>query len=352
MKRGLAASIVVLFAAATLAADSPPLAIAPFDAPQARVHQDAWAKHLGQPLRATNSLGMTLILIPPGEFMMGGSRESLVETAAWADTKRQLPAGIERRRIESDEQPPHRVRITQPFRIGATEVTIGQFRRFVVATQYVTETERFGGGNSGKTDETVVEKKSALWNTPGYKVTDDSPVTQITWNDMVAFCNWLSAQEKLAPSYRLDDRQAFQLIPGTNGYRLPTEAEWEYSCRAGTTTQFWFGNDRQLLADYAWYEDSADHVGAQAVGTKPANPFGLHDMCGNVWERCQDWHDAKWYARSPIDDPAGPESGGTKVVRGGGWHYFDLHCRSAYRNHYKLVSRTGNTGFRIVRAIK
>ena len=92
-------------------------------------------------------------------------------------------------------------------------------------------------------------------------------------------------------------------------------------------------------------------VGAQPVGKKPPNPFGLYDMSGNVWERCQDWHDAKWYARSPIDDPEGPDNGGTKVVRGGGWHYFDLHGRSAYRNHYKLVSRTSNTGFRIVRGL-
>lgn len=345
------AIMTILVATTAFAADAPPLAVAPFDAPQARAHQETWAKHLGQPLQATNTLGMTLVLIPPGEFQMGGAPELLVETAAWADTKRQSPAGLERNRIENDEQPQHRVRLTKPFRIGATEVTVGQFRRFVAATQYVTETERFGGGNSGKTDETAVEKKSALWNSPGYQITDDSPVTQMTWNDMAAFCNWLSEQEKLAKCYRLDDRQMYQLIAGTDGYRLPTEAQWEFCCRAGTTTQFWFGNDRKQLADYAWFEDNADQVGAQPVGQKPANPFGLFDMSGNVWERCQDWHDAKWYARSPIDDPAGPDGGGTKVVRGGGWHYFDLHGRSAYRNHYKLVSRTGNTGFRVVRGL-
>jgi len=331
-----------------LGADAPLRAIAPFDAPQARVHQEAWAKHVGQTVQVTNSIGMSLVLIPPGEFLMGGSPDLLVETAAWADTKRQLPKGAERTRIETDEQPQHRVRLTKLFRIGATEVTIEQYRRFLAATKYVTEVERFGGGNSGKIDEADANKKNIVWHTPGYKVTDDTPVTQITWNDMVAFCNWLGEHEQRPLCYRRDEQGAFQSVAGANGYRLPTEAEWEYCCRAGTVTQYWFGNDRTQLANYAWFEENADHLGAQPVSKKPANPFGLHDMLGNVWERTQDWHDAKWYARSPVDDPQGPTSGGTKVVRGGAWHYFDLHCRSAYRNHYKLVSRTGNTGFRIV----
>jgi len=195
------------------AADAPPPALAPFDAQQARAHQEAWSKHVAQPIGVTNSLGISLVLIPPGEFMMGGSTELLAETAAWADTKRQSPPGAERTRIENDEQPSHRVRLTKPFRLGATEVTIGQYRRFVEATRYVTETERFGGGNSGKVDETAREKKQAIWQTPGYRVTDDSPVTQLTWNDMVALCNWLSEHEKRTACYRLDDRKAISLSP-------------------------------------------------------------------------------------------------------------------------------------------
>ena len=302
-----------------------------------------------QPMTVTNSIGMSLILIPPGEFLMGGSPDLLAESAAWADTKRQSPPGTERNRIENEEQPQHRVRITKPLRVGTTEVTIGQFRRFIGASRYVTETERFGGGNSGKTDEAAPDKRQKLWNAPGYQVTDESPVTQITWNDMIMFCNWLSQRENLEVCYRLDAHRSYQLVGSSSGYRLLTEAEWECSCRAGTNTQYWFGNERQQLTNFAWYEDNADSIGAQPVGKKPANPFGLYDMTGNVWERCQDWHDAKWYARSPVEDPQGPETGATKVVRGGAWHYFDLHCRSAYRNHYRLISRTGNTGFRIAR---
>jgi len=336
---------------------APPPAVAPFDARQARAHQEAWSRHLDEPIVAQNSVGMSLVLIPPGEFLMGGSTELLAATATWADTKRQNPPGTERARIETDEQPPHRVRLTKPLRIGATETTIGQYRRFVEASGYVTETERFGGGNSSKTAETAPEKKAAVWHRPGYRTTDDSPVTQLTWNDMVAFCNWLSEQEKRKPCYRLDEKKAYQLVADsgtttdTAGYRLPTEAEWECACRAGTTTQYWFGDDRTKLAAHAWFEDNADHTGAQPVATKPANPFGLYDTSGNVWERCQDWHDAKWYTRSPTDDPQGPPTGTNKVVRGGAWHYFDLHCRSAYRNNYKLTGRTANTGFRVVRGM-
>lgn len=342
---------LLLAADAPSPATAPPAATAPFDAAQARGHQEAWGKHLAQPVVAENSVGMSLVLIPPGEFLMGGSTELLAETGAWADTKRQSSPGTERKRIETEEQPRHRVRLTKPLRISATETTIGQYRRFVEATRYVTETERFGGGNSGKTDETAPEKKKALWHAPGTKITDDCPVAQITWNDMVAFCNWLSERENRTACYRLDDKKAYRLVAGADGYRLPTEAEWEYCCRAGTTTQYWFGDDRRQLVNHAWYEDNADHLGAQPVGKKPANAFGLHDMAGNVWERCQDWHDAAWYARSPTDDPQGPTTGGSKIARGGAWHYFDLHCRSAYRNNYKLVGRTSNIGFRVVRGL-
>lgn len=332
-------------------AAAPPPAVAPFDARQARAHQEAWSTHVGEPVAVKNSVGMSLVLVPPGEFEMGGSTELLSVTAAWADTKRQTVPGTERARIETDEQPLHRVRLTKPFRIGATEVTVGQYRSFIEATRYVTETERFGGGNSNKTAETVPEKKAAVWHRPGYRVTDQSPATQLTWNDMVAYCNWLSEQEKRSLCYRIDDTKAYQLVAEAAGYRLPTEAEWEYCCRAGTTTQYWFGDDRARLADHAWFEDNADHLGARPVATKPANPFGLYDMSGNVWERCQDWHDSKWYTRSPAIDPQGPETGSTKIVRGGAWHYFDLHCRSAYRNSYKLTGRTANTGFRVVRGM-
>ncbi len=123
--------------------------------------------------------------------------------------------------------------------------------------------------------------KKMTWRTPGYAVTDDSPVTQVTWNDAVQFCNWLSDQEKLKPCYRQDAKDGWILLASGTGYRLPTEAEWEYACRAGTTTQFSFGDDPAMLDIYGWFNKNASGS-ARAVGLKVANAFGLFDMHGNV----------------------------------------------------------------------
>ena len=331
------------------ASAAPPAAIAPFSSPQAHAHQVAWARYLDTEVVTQNALGIRLLLIPPGEFQMGCPPEQLDETLRWGDRVRQTVPGTERRRITTEECPQHRVVLRQPFLIGMTEVTIGWYKKFVTATSYVTETERFGGGNSASETETDARKTHAIWRSPGYAVTDDSPVTQITWNDAVCFCNWLSEQDSLPPAYRHDPAGAWALTPTSKGYRLPTEAEWEFACRAGTTTHYSFGDDPALLGQYAWYDRNADHLGAGAVASKKPNPFGLHDMHGNVWERCHDWFDAQWYANSPTNDPVGPATGGRRMVRGGAWHYFDLHCRSAYRNNYSPIGRTGNTGFRIAR---
>ena len=294
---------------------------------------------------------MDLVLVPPGEFLMGCSPEMLEATLTWADRVRQLAPGTERRRIQDEERPQHRVVITRPFELGRTEVTIGQYRRFVEQTGYVSETEKFGGGNSALTDEKDSRKKTAVWKTPGYQVTDNSPVTQITWNDCVVFCNWLSGEENLPASYTVQVDATYKLVPSGVGYRLPTEAEWEFACRAGATGQYSFGNDAAQLPEYAWFDKNADHVGAGKVASKLPNAFGLFDMHGNAWERCQDWFAADWYSRSPLADPAGPIEGARRIARGGAWHYFDLHCRCSYRNNSSPIGRTGNIGFRVARTI-
>lgn len=325
----------------------PPAAKAPFDAAQTRRHQTDWAEYLGTKVEAENALGMRLVLIPPGAFQMGCPDAYLESTLQWADRVRQSSPGTERRRVMNEERPQHLVVLTKPYWLGKTEITIGQYKRFVDATGYVTETERFGGGNSAIENESAAQKRTAIWNAPGYTVTVQSPVTQITWNDTVRFCNWLSELEGLPAAYRNDAKGNWVLHAEVAGYRLPTEAEWEYACRAGTTTQFSFGDDLTLLDRYAWYDKNADQLGAGAVGSKLPNPFGLFDMHGNVWERCHDWFDPAGYAPGAQRDPLGPAEGERRVVRGGAWHYFDLHCRSSYRNHYSPIGRTGNSGFRI-----
>lgn len=331
-------------------ADSrPPPATAPFDSAKARAYQASWARHLGTEVITENSQRLKLVLIPPGEFLMGCPPDRFEETLQWADRVRQNPPGAERRRIADEECPQHRVVLTRPFLMGLTEVTIGQYKQFVASTGYVTEAETFGGGNSASNQETAPQKRAAVWNAPGYAVTDDSPVTQVTWNDAIRYCNWLSKQERLPTAYDQDSKENWILNPTAAGYRLPTEAEWEYACRAGTTTQYSFGDDPAQLKKYAWYDQNADHIGAGAVGSKLPNPFGLYDMHGNAWEYCQDGFDANWYKQSPLKDPVGPAAGGRRMVRGGAWHYFDLHCRSSYRNNYSPIGRTANTGFRVVR---
>lgn len=346
-----AALFVWLSGLAATAFAAPPPAIAPFDAQTARSHQRAWAEHLGIDVEVRNAWNMTLVLIPPGEFFMGSSAEQVQRALQQLEAApRQAPGEAER--IRNEEQPQHRVVLSHPIRIGRTEVTIGQYRAFVAAANYVTETERFGGGNSSKTEEANLAKRPLNWRSPGYPVSNETPVSQLTWNDMVAFCNALSDWEHRERCYRPNERGTWIPVPDTDGYRLPTEAEWEFASRAGTSAQYSFGDEAVRLDDFAWFNRTAEkgpEFGARPVATKRPNAFELYDMHGNVWERCQDFHDPAWYGKSPIHDPQGPAVGGNRIVRGGGWHYFDLHCRSAYRNNYSPFARTGNTGFRVVR---
>ena len=302
----------------------PPLAVAPFTAPQAAGHQDAWSRYLGKPVEKTNSIGMKLVLIPPGEFMMG-SPEAEEGRFDW-------------------EGPQHRVRITKPFYLGAHEVTVGQFRRFVSDAGYKTDAEKDGKGGFGVTaDGNWEQKPEYTWRNPGFPQTDEHPVVNVSWNDAVAFCEWLSGKEG-------------------REYRLPTEAEWEYACRAGTTTRYYHGNEEEGLAQVGnvadaeakkkfpgWTTISASdgYVYTAPVGKFRANGFGLYDMHGNVWEWCSDWYDAKYYANSPVDNPKGPASGSYRVVRGGSWRDSPRLCRSASRLGGSPVRRCYDLGFRV-----
>ena len=180
---------------------------------------------------------------------------------------------------------------------------------------------------------------------PGFAQTDDHPVVNVTWNDAVAFCQWLGRKEGKT-------------------YRLPTEAQWEYACRAGTATRYSSGDDPKLLARVANIQDAAGrdqfpHVQeifipkngkfTLPVGTLAPNKFGLYDMHGNVWQWCSDWYGKDYYAKSPLDDPTGPETGIRRVRRGGGWNSFPLYVRASFRNWNVPESRCVNLGFRVLR---
>ncbi|HUY89786.1 MAG TPA: SUMF1/EgtB/PvdO family nonheme iron enzyme [Pirellulales bacterium] len=326
----------------------PPRAIAPFDAKQARAHQEAWADYLKTPVAQTNSLGMSLVLIPPGEFTMGSTPEQIAAAKQFAEQAEGAADKWTLERLDA-EAPAHRVKLRRPFLLGATEVTIGQYRRFVEAANYVTETERFGGGSSTSRQEQDPQKKSLTWQSLSYPANDDSAVGQITWNDAVAFCNWLSDLEKKRRGYN-------EVLPGFwdldregDGYRLPTEAEWEYACRAGTATQYSFGDDASMFGEYGWSEKTRPITFPVAVGSKKPNSFGLYDMHGNSDEWCNDWYSPDYYASSPPDDPTGPASGDARIRRGGGWNNPLVRNGSAFRGSYAPFWRFGGLGFRVVR---
>jgi formylglycine-generating enzyme len=297
----------------------------------------------------TNSIGMTLVLIPAGEFMMG-SGESVEKILATFPNYDRKPEFF------NDEFPQHRVRITRPFYCGVHEVTNAEFRQFVDATGYKTQAEReevhplgSGGWGFNQTEQRFEGRNMKYnWRNPGFEIRDDGPVVNVTWNDAVAFCRWLSNKEGRT-------------------YRLPTEAEWEYAARGGTKTRYWAGDDPNSLARIANTADAAffhaypryyprektlsandGQVFPAPVGSYPANLFGLCDVHGNVWEWTNDWWAEDYYAHSPVDDPPGPVAGDKKVRRGGAWHSAPLFARISFRNYNKVESRYPNLGFRIV----
>jgi formylglycine-generating enzyme required for sulfatase activity len=154
-----------------------------------------------------------------------------------------------------------------------------------------------------------------------------NPVEQIRWSDAVRFCNARSQAEGLQPCY---DLTTWKCNFDADGYRLPTEAEWEYVCRAGTKTPWFFGSDDSTAGEYAWLDkNSGGHP--HPVGEKRANPWGLYDICGNVWEWCNDFYGVDYYSASTRENPRGPEKGKTKVLRGGAWRFSADNLKCGYR---------------------
>ena len=241
---------------------------------ESRVRRDDTARNLGVPIEMINSLEMKFSFIPAGEFLMG-SPES--------DTKK-----------DAEGKPQHRVRITKPFYLGQTAVTQWQWKAVMNIRHWDLEGSMSRAGNN-------------------------YPVMNVSWDDATEFCRKLSAKEGKI-------------------YRLPTEAEWEYACRAGTKTKFHFGDDDSRYHDYDLYLIDESPYEVYVVGSKRANPWDLYDMHGNVWEWCSDWYGA--YGESPATDPTGPVEGDDRVFRGGG--------RSATRKWNKPVLRRNHLGFRVV----
>ncbi|MEM0914907.1 MAG: SUMF1/EgtB/PvdO family nonheme iron enzyme [Planctomycetota bacterium] len=265
----------------------PPIAKSPFNAAEAQRLQEATAEYLGVPANGPNSIGMELVLIPAGEFTMGS------------------PAS-EAKRYDDERQ--HRVRLSKPFAMGVTEVTQAQWRAVMGTT--LQEQEPFPT-RSGEGDA--------------------YPMYHVHYEEALDFCRRLSQKEG-------------------KRYRLPTEAEWEYACRAGTTTVYHGGNELADLKRMGWasYDgDPGSAGGTKPVGSFQANAWGLYDMHGNVMEWCSDWY-ASTYPNGVVTNPSGPAGGERRVLRGGSWYWLPSSSRSAKRNGDFDGARRHNIGFRVV----
>jgi hypothetical protein len=232
----------------------------------------------------TNSIGMKLALIPKGTFMMGSPESE---------------EGYSEREVQ------HEVTLTKDFYLGVMEVTQAQYQKVMGENPSWFQGERVLGDSSSR------------------------PVEQVSWEDAVEFCKRISDLPEEKKAGRV--------------YRLPTEAEWEYACRAGSKTAFSFGDEQGSLGDYASFSDNSEGK-THPVGAKKPNAWGLYDMHGNVWEWCGDWYGD--YPKGAVSNPTGPNEGSYRVYRGGGWCFEAAFCRSAFRRG-DYPSYRGGIGVRV-----
>jgi len=233
-------------------------------------------------VRIQNSLSFDMVTIEAGSFQMGSDDYD-------------------------DEKPIHKVTIKESFELGKYPITVGEYLHFVKATK-----------------KELLDK----WS----KEKENYPVTDVTWDDAVAYCKWLNEQQK-------------EYV-----YRLPTEAEWEYACRAGTTTKWSFRDDKENLGEYAWYDKNSDDS-THEVGKKKPNDFKLYDMHGNVFEWCQDDY-VDNYKKTPKDgNPYIDKNAKRKIIRGGSWYYNADSTRSAVRDRVSSTFRDNFVGFRLLRTL-
>ncbi|MEQ9407573.1 MAG: formylglycine-generating enzyme family protein [Fuerstiella sp.] len=319
-----------------------------------------------------NSIGMRFVRVAPGEYVRG------FDTSDRREHHFHLMHQYSNGQDFRNERPAHRVVLTRPYDIAVTEVTVGQFRAFVQATGYRTDAERNGGALGCFPDEKDYvdrfhKSPEVTWKSPGFEQTDVHPVVAVSWNDAQKLCTWLSEQEQTR-------------------YRLPTEAEWEYACRAGTDTWYSWGKDPDAAYRHANVADGTleaaqphttryqravrlgPNDGDGTVFTAPAaryraNAWGLYDMHGNVWEWCHDRWSADLYETcfEGVPRPQWPEVvvhdpvfvdrtdqhqyGDWRVIRGGAWTCAPAAVRCSIRTYAEAADAAVYTGFRVVRDV-
>ena len=308
-------------------ADAPKPAIAPFDADQAKKHQEEWAVYLKVPVEYTNSIGMKFRLIPPGEFLMGSTQEEIEaclpaagDDVLWQDC------------IKS-EGPRHKVVLTQPVYIAVHEVTQAQF-------QQITQKNPAAFAATGKWAEYVAGVD-----------TTTLPVEGVVWNDAVEFCRLLKEKEGLVGT---PEGVSANAPYGHEPYRLPSEAEWEFACRSGSNAAYDIGDSTDHLPRVAWYIDTSKDR-THAVGELSSNSFGLFDMHGNAWEWVLDaWNPERYLniadqnAVNPFNPPAADAE---RMTRGGNYVSGTSTCRSASRCSEASAHSVSVIGFRLALSV-
>jgi len=267
-----------------------------------------------------NGIGMTMVWVRPGKFRMGDDEHE-------------------------DEKPAHRVEITRALAVAAHEVTVGQFRRFVDETRYITDAERDGKGwgYDPQSPKKFVQGRQYTWRNVGWEQSDRHPVVNVSWNDAVAFCEWLSKKEK-------------------GKYDLPTEAEWEFFARAGGPHRYCCGDHmeklttvgnvadaslRQRFPKFAAVKSNDGFIFTAPVGRFQPNAWGLYDIHGNVWEWCKDGCRDYQKQEHAMKDPVGPADG-PRVLRGGSWFDDPENCRCTCRSDKPPTEFDVVIGFRVV----
>ena len=253
---------------------------------------------------------MKMATLPAGSFMMGAVEND-------PDAK-------------PDECPRRKVEFKKPFRMGIAEVTVGQFREFVNATGYKTEAESSGKGGwkAGLATSWAEQYSNYHWANPGYPIGEDLPVTMVTYQDAMAFCDWLGKRDGCS-------------------YRLPTEAEWEYACRAGSESIYPFPIESRDMYSWSSFNIKAS-LSPRPVGTKTANAWGLVDTVGNVREWCLDWYSDSAYQTAYSEAPSGPPKGNLRAVRGACFMDKTGFMRSSKRGYHAPDQAINNQGFRVV----
>lgn len=305
-------------------ADAPAPAIAPFDAEQAKKHQEEWAAYLRVPIEYTNSIGMKFRLIPPGEFLMGSTAAEIEEALPYAGGETLWEETIR------SEGPQHRVRLTQPFYLGVHEVTQSQFANVT-------------GSNPARFSATGIQPAAVV----GID-TSNHPGEGMSWKEAVQFCRLLSKLESLSSD--VANAEGSQDGNEVRGYQLPSEAQWEFACRAGTTGSYNAGETSEQLSPFAWFSDNSDSQ-THAVGSLNANAFGFYDLHGNVWEWVRDNWDPAYFERFASAEAVDPvlisTDDATHMTRGGNWSSYGSTCRSASRCPDVAAYKNTTIGFRV-----